>query len=78
NRNSGRLSSLYGNLDAHLSSSLLNSGTGILVSQKNLTVTAANLDNSGQGNITSAGAQSLDVSGWLNNAEGGVIDSGAA
>ena len=78
NRNSGKLSSLYGNLDAHLSSSLLNSGTGILVSQKNLTVTAANLDNSGQGNITSAGAQSLDVSGWLNNAEGGVIDSGAA
>ncbi|WP_413052086.1 hemagglutinin repeat-containing protein [Pseudomonas bubulae] len=78
NRNSGKLSSLYGNLDAHLSSSLLNSGTGILVSQKNLTVTAANLDNSGQGNITSAGAQTLDISGWLNNAEGGVIDSGAA
>jgi filamentous hemagglutinin len=35
NRNSGKLSSLYGNLDVHLSSSLLNSGAGALVSQKN-------------------------------------------
>ena len=77
NRNSGKLSSLYGNLDAHFSSSLLNSGTGVLVSQKNLTVTAADLDNSAKGNITSAGAQTLHVSGLLNNARGGVIDSGA-
>ena len=78
NRNSGKLSSLYGNLDVHLSSSLLNSGAGALVSQKNLTVTAADLDNSDKGNITSAGAQTLNVSGLLNNAQGGVIDSGAA
>lgn len=78
NRNSGKLSSLYGNLDARLSSSLLNSGTGALVSQKNLTVTAGKLDNSAKGNITSAGAQTLHVSGLLNNAQGGVIDSGAA
>ena len=77
NRNSGKLSSLYGNLDAHLSSSLLNSGAGVLVSQKKLTVTAADLDNSGKGNITSADAQTLNVSGLLNNAQGGVIDSGA-
>ena len=77
NRNSGKLSSLYGNLDAHLSSSLLNSGAGVLVSQKKLTVTAADLDNSGKGNITSADAQTLNVSGLLNNGQGGVIDSGA-
>ena len=77
NRHNGKLSSLYGHLDAHLSSGLDNSG-GSLVSQKNLTVTAASLDNSGKGNITSGGAQTLNVSGLLNNAEGGVIDSGAA
>lgn len=78
NRNSGKLSSLYGNLDVHLSSSLLNSGIGALVSQKKLTITAADLDNSDKGNLTSAGAQTLHVSGLLNNAQGGVIDSGAA
>ncbi|QLG91201.1 hemagglutinin repeat-containing protein [Pseudomonas yamanorum] len=78
NRNQGTVSSRYGNVDATLSNSLLNSGAGALVSQKALTVKAASLDNSDKGILSSAGGQTLTVTGLLNNAQGGLIDSGAA
>ncbi|PHN57068.1 hypothetical protein AO268_24130, partial [Pseudomonas sp. ICMP 8385] len=78
NRNQGTVSSRYGNVDATLSNSLLNSGAGALVSQKALNVTAASLDNSDKGILSSAGGQTVTVAGLLNNAQGGLIDSGAA
>ncbi|WP_455911152.1 hemagglutinin repeat-containing protein [Pseudomonas putida] len=78
NRNNGTLSSRYGDLNATLTASLLNSGAGALVSQKALYVTAAELDNSNTGVLSSAAGQRLNVGGLLNNAQGGVIDSGAA
>ncbi|MBT2375601.1 hemagglutinin repeat-containing protein, partial [Pseudomonas fluorescens] len=78
NRNNGTLSSRYGDLNATLTGSLLNSGAGALVSQKALTVTTTELDNSDKGILSSAGGQTLTISGLLNNAQGGVIDSGAA
>ncbi|WP_248805994.1 hemagglutinin repeat-containing protein, partial [Pseudomonas sp. MWU13-2100] len=74
NHSSGTLSSRNGNLDVTLSGGLLNSGNGALVSQKNLTVNAASLDNSA-GILSSGAAQQLTVSGLLNNAAGGSIDS---
>ncbi|WIE50656.1 filamentous hemagglutinin N-terminal domain-containing protein [Pseudomonas sp. GM17] len=78
NRNSGTLSSRDGDLDIELSNQLLNSGSGALVSQKQLTVKAASLDNSAQGIVSSGGEQALVVDGELNNAQGGLIDSGTA
>ncbi|WP_052107364.1 two-partner secretion domain-containing protein [Pseudomonas chlororaphis] len=78
NRTSGTLSSRDGDLDIKLSNQLLNSGSGALVSKKLLTVKAAGLDNSAQGIVSSGGGQTLIVSGLLNNAQGGLIDSGAA
>ncbi|WP_186617825.1 hemagglutinin repeat-containing protein [Pseudomonas sp. OE 28.3] len=78
NRNGGTLSSRYGDLNATLTASLLNSAGGALVSQKALTVNAGELDNSNKGVLSSAAGQTLTVGGLLNNAQGGVIDSGAA
>ncbi|MDQ0737878.1 hemagglutinin repeat-containing protein [Pseudomonas sp. W4I3] len=78
NRNSGTLSSRYGDLNATLTGRLLNSGAGALVSQKALTVSAAELDNSDKGVLSSATEQNLKVTGLLNNANGGTIDSGTA
>ncbi|UOB24268.1 hemagglutinin repeat-containing protein [Pseudomonas orientalis] len=78
NRNGGTLSSRYGDLNATLTGRLLNSGAGALVSQKALTVSAAELDNSDKGVLSSAAEQTLNVSGLLNNANGGAIDSGTA
>ncbi len=78
NRNGGTLSSRYGDLNATLTASLLNSAGGALVSQKALTVNAGELDNSSKGVLSSAAGQTLTVGGLLNNAQGGVIDSGAA
>ncbi|MCK3846210.1 hemagglutinin repeat-containing protein [Pseudomonas sp. W15Feb34] len=78
NRNQGTVSSRFGNVDVTLSNSLLNSGAGALVSQKALTVKADSLDNSDKGILSSAGGQTLTVTGVLNNAQGGLIDSGAA
>ncbi|WP_439863550.1 hemagglutinin repeat-containing protein [Pseudomonas antarctica] len=78
NRNNGTLSSRYGDLNATLTGSLLNSGAGALVSQKALTVNAGELDNSANGVLSSAAGQTLTVSGLLNNTQGGVIDSAAA
>ncbi|WP_338524383.1 filamentous hemagglutinin N-terminal domain-containing protein [Pseudomonas batumici] len=77
NRNSGTLSSRNGNLAASVTGALLNGQAGALVSQNNLTVSAASLDNSG-GILSSGAAQQLTISGLLNNAAGGSIDSGAA
>ncbi|XSS63550.1 hemagglutinin repeat-containing protein [Pseudomonas sp. B11] len=77
NRNLGTLSSRSGALDAQVSGDLQNSGAGALVSQKALTVAAANLDNSNGGILSSGAGQSLNVSGLLSNAQGGLIDSGA-
>lgn len=78
NRNQGTLSSRSGALQAQVSGDLLNSGGGALVSQQALTVTAANLDNSGAGILSSAAGQHLEIAGLLNNGQGGLIDSGAA
>ncbi|MCF7531656.1 hemagglutinin repeat-containing protein [Pseudomonas petrae] len=77
NRNNGTLSSRYGDLNATLTGSLLNSGAGALVSQKALTINAGELDNSANGVLSSAAGQTLTVGGLLNNAQGGVIDSAA-
>ncbi|MHB2060085.1 hemagglutinin repeat-containing protein [Pseudomonas monsensis] len=77
NRNKGTLSASDGNLSVTLSGDLLNSGAGALVTQKNLSVTAANLDNSNNGVVSSTGAQTLTVSGLLNNAAGGLIATDA-
>ncbi|MCE4056175.1 hemagglutinin repeat-containing protein [Pseudomonas sp. Au-Pse12] len=78
NRNLGTLSSRSGGLDLQVSGDLQNSGAGALVSQKALSVTAANLDNSSGGILSSAAEQTLSINGLLNNAQGGLIDSGAA
>jgi len=78
NRNNGTVSSRYGNVDARLANSLLNRGGGSLVSQQALSVTAASIDNSDHGALSSAAEQTLNVSGLLSNAQGGLIDSGAA
>ncbi|AGZ36588.1 MAG: hemagglutinin repeat-containing protein [Pseudomonas sp.] len=78
NRNQGTLSSRNGVLHAQLSGDLQNSAGGALVSQQALSVTAANLDNSGAGILSSAGEQHLTINGLLSNAQGGLIDSGAA
>ncbi|WP_448645434.1 two-partner secretion domain-containing protein [Pseudomonas mediterranea] len=78
NRNSGTLSSRDEDLSATLSGALLNGNAGALVGKKQLTVSAASLDNGG-GILSSGGDQTLTVTdGLLNNAQGGLIDSGAA
>ncbi|SDV01177.1 filamentous hemagglutinin [Pseudomonas corrugata] len=78
NRNSGTLSSRDEDLSATLSGALLNGNAGALVGKKQLTVSAASLDNSG-GILSSGGDQTLTVTGGvLNNAQGGLIDSGNA
>ncbi|WP_261239971.1 MULTISPECIES: hemagglutinin repeat-containing protein [unclassified Pseudomonas] len=78
NRNQGTLSSRSGALDVQVSGELQNSAGGALVSQQALSVSAANLDNSGAGILSSAGGQRLIIRGLLNNGQGGLIDSGAA
>jgi filamentous hemagglutinin len=77
NRNKGTLSSHDADVAVSVSGALLNSGEGALVSQKTLSVNAASLDNSNGGILSSGGAQTLTLSGLLNNAQGGLIDSGA-
>ncbi|EJN16394.1 large exoprotein involved in heme utilization or adhesion [Pseudomonas sp. GM79] len=77
NRNKGTLSSHAADVAVSVSGAILNSGEGALVSQKTLSVNAASLDNSNGGILSSAGAQTLTLSGLLNNAQGGLIDSGA-
>ncbi|WP_256660404.1 hemagglutinin repeat-containing protein, partial [Pseudomonas sp. GL93] len=77
NRDKGTLSSRNGDLDVRLSGSLLNSGEGALASQGRLSVSAASLDNSNKGVISSGAQQTLSVIGVLNNTQGGLIDSGS-
>jgi filamentous hemagglutinin len=78
NRNAGTLSSRDEDVSVTLSGALLNSADGALASKKKLTVTAASLDNRG-GILSSGTDQTLTVTGGvLNNAQGGLIDSGAA
>nr|WP_256596909.1 MULTISPECIES: hemagglutinin repeat-containing protein [unclassified Pseudomonas] len=77
NRNKGTLSSHDSDVAVTVSGPILNSGEGALVSQKTLSVNAASLDNSNGGILSSGGAQTLTLSGLLNNAQGGLIDSGA-
>ncbi|MFK0089671.1 DUF637 domain-containing protein [Pseudomonas sp. NPDC090755] len=77
NRDNGTLSSRKGDLSVKVQGALLNSGAGALVSQKNLTVNAASLDNSNGGILSSGGDQLLNVDGKLNNSQGGQIDSAA-
>ncbi|UZD98027.1 filamentous hemagglutinin N-terminal domain-containing protein [Pseudomonas corrugata] len=78
NRNSGTLSSRDEDLSATLSGALLNGNAGALVGKKQLTVSAASLDNGG-GILSSGGDQTLTVNGGLlSNAQGGLIDSGNA
>ncbi|AIS14351.1 hemagglutinin [Pseudomonas chlororaphis subsp. aurantiaca] len=77
NRNHGTLSSKEGNLVVDVSGALLNSGDGALTSNGTLKLSAASLDNSGEGVVSSVGGQTLRVAGLLNNAGGGLLDSGA-
>ncbi|UZE03243.1 filamentous hemagglutinin N-terminal domain-containing protein [Pseudomonas mediterranea] len=78
NRNSGTLSSRDEDVSVTLSGALLNGNAGALVGKKQLAVSAASLDNRG-GILSSGGDQTLTVTGGLlNNAQGGLIDSGAA
>jgi filamentous hemagglutinin len=76
NRNTGTVSSRYGNVGVDLSGALLNSNAGALVSQRALTVAANSLDNT-NGILSSGTGQTLTVTGLLNNSENGLIDSGA-
>ncbi|MDR6576130.1 hemagglutinin repeat-containing protein [Pseudomonas extremaustralis] len=78
NRNKGTLSSRDGDVSVALSGAVLNSGEGAIVSRKNLSLNAVDLDNSNGGVISSGGAQTLTLSGLLTNAQGGLIDSDAA
>lgn len=75
NSNHGKLSSLNGDIKVTLSGDLNNSNGGALVSQKALTVSAANLDNR-EGSLSSGTAQTLTVNGVLDNSDKGQIDSG--
>ncbi|KAB0516537.1 hemagglutinin repeat-containing protein [Pseudomonas extremorientalis] len=77
NRGIGTLSSRNGNLDVNLTGGLLNSGAGALASQGRLNVSAALMDNSDKGVVSSGAQQTLTVTGGLNNTQGGLIDSGA-
>jgi len=78
NRNKGTLSSRDGDVSVAVSGAVLNSGEGAIVSRKNLSLNAVDLDNSNGGVISSGGAQTLTLSGLLKNAQGGLIDSDAA
>jgi filamentous hemagglutinin len=77
NSNQGTLSSRNGAVDVRLTGALLNNAEGALVSQGRLDVSAASLDNRDKGVLSSAAGQGLTISGLLNNANGGLIDSGA-
>ncbi|WP_238340271.1 DUF637 domain-containing protein [Pseudomonas sp. SWRI18] len=75
NSDGGKLSSLNGAIDVKLTGDLDNSKGGALVSQKALTVEAANIDNR-TGSLSSGGAQILIVNDTLDNSDKGQIDSG--
>ncbi|MEH3021628.1 MAG: hemagglutinin repeat-containing protein [Pseudomonas oryzihabitans] len=75
NRQGGTLSSKAGDVTATLTGTLDNGDNGALVSQGALTVTAANLINSG-GVLSSGAAQTLAVADALQNGAQGLIDAG--
>ena len=77
NSNHGKLSSLNGDVRVELNGDLDNSNAGALVSQKALTVSAANLDNR-QGSLSSGAGQTFTVNGVLDNSNKGQIDSAEA
>ncbi|TWC49163.1 filamentous hemagglutinin [Pseudomonas sp. SJZ080] len=77
NRNEGTLSSRDGDVLVDLSGAVRNSNAGALVSHGTLKVTAASLDNSDKGILSSGGAQTFVIAGTLDNSQGGLIDSGA-
>ncbi|MFT8230456.1 hemagglutinin repeat-containing protein [Pseudomonas guariconensis] len=76
NRQQGTVSSRAGAVQADFSGALRNSEGGALVAQQRLDVSAASLDNSLQGVLSSAGTQHLAISGSLDNHDGGLIDAG--
>ncbi|WP_082555842.1 hemagglutinin repeat-containing protein [Pseudomonas sp. Root329] len=76
NSQEGTLSSLLGNLNIDLSGALINNAKGGLAGLGDVTITAASLDNS-NGIFTSGGKQTLTMTqGAINNASGGLIESG--
>lgn len=75
NSDRGKLSSLSGAINVKLTGDLDNSKGGALVSQKALTVEAANIDNR-KGSLSSGGAQTLIVNDTLDNSDKGQVDSG--
>lgn len=78
NRDSGTLSSKFGDVAVELQNALLNSGAGALVAEGSLTVKAGSLDNSNKGILSSGAGQSLTLNGALNNSQGGLIASDGA
>lgn len=78
NRDSGTLSSKFGDVAVELQDALLNSGAGALVAEGSLTVKAGSLDNSNKGILSSGAGQTLTLSGALNNSQGGLIASDGA
>ncbi|MBC8999895.1 DUF637 domain-containing protein [Pseudomonas sp. N40(2020)] len=78
NRDSGTLSSKFGDVSVDLKDALLNSGAGAVVAQNSLSIKAGSLDNSNKGNLSSGAGQTLTLNGVLNNNQGGLIASGAA
>ncbi|MGS0545450.1 filamentous hemagglutinin N-terminal domain-containing protein [Pseudomonas sp. Y5-11] len=78
NRDSGTLSSKFGDVAVELQDALLNSGAGALVAEGSLTVKAGSLDNSNKGILSSGAGQSLTLNGALNNSQGGLIASDGA
>ncbi|WP_454838002.1 two-partner secretion domain-containing protein [Pseudomonas mohnii] len=77
NRNRGTLSSRDGDVLVDLTGAVRNGNEGALVSHGTLKVTAASLDNSEKGILSSGGAQTFVIAGTLDNSQGGLIDSGA-
>ncbi|PMQ09315.1 Toxin CdiA [Pseudomonas sp. AD21] len=78
NRDSGTLSSKFGDVAVELQDALLNSGAGALVAEGSLTVKAGSLDNSNKGILSSGAGQVLTLNGALNNSQGGLIASDGA
>jgi len=76
NRNTGTVSSRYGDVTVNVQGDLLNGNNGALVSQGALNVSANYLDNTA-GILSSGAGQTLTVANLLNNSQGGLIDSGA-
>ncbi|WP_162556187.1 hemagglutinin repeat-containing protein [Pseudomonas sp. 31-12] len=79
NSQEGSVSSQFGNLDINLGGALINTDKGVkggIGADGTVTITAASLDNR-NGIVSSNGTQTLTMTqGPINNAAGGVIESG--